>query len=115
MSNAMVKGVCLHDNGSTHGTSVGGRRLQPQVDYALSNGEIITFGVRVTSGERKATFSYDCVPTPYIRAFTVGMIKLTRTKVSYPAREFRFNFEWRLWRFVSRILCFQVWPLRFIL
>lgn len=62
------KGVCLHDNGSTHGTSVGGRRLQPQIDYTLSNDEIITFGVRVTSGE-----------------------------LSYPAREFRFNFEWRPW------------------
>lgn len=58
MSNVMVKGVCLHDNGSTHGTSVGGRRLESQVDYSLSNDEIITFGVRVTSGERKATFSF---------------------------------------------------------
>lgn len=50
----MVKGVCLQDNGSTHGTSVGGRHLPPQENYTLSNDEIITFGVRVTSGERKS-------------------------------------------------------------
>lgn len=55
-SNMALQEVFLRDNGSTHGTSVGDRRLQSKVDYTLTNDETITFGVRVTSGERKSAF-----------------------------------------------------------
>lgn len=44
--------VLLRDNGSTHGTCVGNLNLKPNEDHSLTNDEVISFGVRVTVGER---------------------------------------------------------------
>ena len=49
----LMKGIYLQDYGSTHGTFIGTRRLHPNVDYTINNGEVITFGVKITSGPRK--------------------------------------------------------------
>lgn len=54
------QGICLQDCGSTHGTHVGGQRLQPHKDHILSNDETVTFGVRVTSGARKSQLGNCC-------------------------------------------------------
>ena len=42
--------IYLQDCGSTHGTYIDKKRLEAGVEYALTEGEIITFGQRVTSG-----------------------------------------------------------------
>ena len=42
--------IYLQDCGSTHGTYIDKKRLEAGVDYALADGEVITFGQRVTSG-----------------------------------------------------------------
>lgn len=42
--------IYLQDCGSTHGTYMDKKRLEAGVEYALTEGEIITFGQRVTSG-----------------------------------------------------------------
>ena len=40
----------MEDCGSTHGTFLDQRRLEAATPYIVSNGEIITFGQKVTSG-----------------------------------------------------------------
>ena len=47
-----IQGVELIDLGSTHGTYVGGRRLESNKSYRLSNDEDVTFGCRVINGLR---------------------------------------------------------------
>ena len=42
--------IYLQDCGSTHGTYIDKRRLEPGVEFAVADGEVITFGQRVTSG-----------------------------------------------------------------
>ncbi|KAI4128373.1 MAG: hypothetical protein LQ338_002775 [Usnochroma carphineum] len=42
--------IHIQDSSSTHGTFLGPKRLAPNKPYALSNGDIITFGMTVTSG-----------------------------------------------------------------
>lgn len=57
--------IYLQDCGSTHGTYIDKRRLEADVEFALADGEVITFGQRVTSGA-----------------------------VTYPAKEFRVHSKW---------------------
>lgn len=47
-----IQGIELIDLGSTHGTYVGGRRLESNKSYRLSNNEDVTFGCRVINGLR---------------------------------------------------------------
>lgn len=42
--------IYLQDCGSTHGTYIDKKRLEAGVEYVLADGEVITFGQRVTSG-----------------------------------------------------------------
>lgn len=42
--------IYLRDCGSTHGTYIDKQRLETGVDFAVSDGVVITFGQRVTSG-----------------------------------------------------------------
>lgn len=42
--------VYLADCGSTHGTFLDKRRFDAGIPYIIGNGEVITFGQRVTSG-----------------------------------------------------------------
>ena len=48
------KGIYLQDYGSTHGTFIGSRRLHPKVDCTVNNGDVVTFGVKITSGPCKS-------------------------------------------------------------
>lgn len=48
-----IKKAYLQDNDSTHGTYIGNQRLDAFRDYPINHNEIVTFGVRVTSGDRK--------------------------------------------------------------
>lgn len=42
--------IYLQDCGSTHGTFMDKKRLEPGVEFTVGDGEVITFGQRVTSG-----------------------------------------------------------------
>ncbi len=42
--------IYLQDCGSTHGTYINKKRLETGVEFAVAEGEVITFGQRVTSG-----------------------------------------------------------------
>ena len=42
--------IYLQDCGSTHGTYIDKQRLEAGVEFAVADGEVITFGQRVTSG-----------------------------------------------------------------
>ena len=44
--------IYLHDYGSTHGTYIGTQRLESYKDYSINDNDIVTFGVRITSGAR---------------------------------------------------------------
>ncbi|KAI9881546.1 MAG: hypothetical protein M1830_000110 [Pleopsidium flavum] len=60
--------VYLKDVGSMHGTSIQDRSLVKNIDHILKDGEIITFGIEVTRGQE-----------------------------TFPARQFRVNYEWQEW------------------
>lgn len=57
--------IYLQDCGSTHGTYIDKQRLEAGVEFAVVDGEVITFGQRVTSGA-----------------------------VTYPAKDFRVHSRW---------------------
>lgn len=42
--------IYIQDCGSTHGTYMDRKRLEAGVEYAVIDGEVITFGQSVTSG-----------------------------------------------------------------
>lgn len=42
--------IYLQDCGSTHGTYIDKQSLEAGVEFAVADGEVITFGQRVTSG-----------------------------------------------------------------
>lgn len=65
ISETIKQAVYLQDCGSTHGTYIGKERLEPGVEYAVADGQVITFGQRVTSGA-----------------------------VTYPAKDFRIQSSW---------------------
>ncbi|KAM0804909.1 hypothetical protein BDR22DRAFT_916153 [Usnea florida] len=65
ISETVLQAVYLQDCGSTHGTYIGKQRLEPRVEYAVADGQVITFGQRVTSGA-----------------------------VTYPAKHFRIHSSW---------------------
>ncbi|MCJ1383793.1 hypothetical protein MMC17_006907 [Xylographa soralifera] len=58
----------LKDLQSTHGTFIGSKRLDAEVDYPVKNGDTITFGQRVTSGT-----------------------------TTYPAKDFVIEYQWQQW------------------
>ncbi|MCJ1437652.1 hypothetical protein MMC27_007039 [Xylographa pallens] len=58
----------LKDLQSTHGTFIGSKKLDAEVDYPLKNGDTITFGQRVTSGT-----------------------------TTYPAKDFVIEYQWQQW------------------
>ncbi|MCJ1397196.1 hypothetical protein MMC11_000388 [Xylographa trunciseda] len=60
--------VLLKDLQSTHGTFIGSKRLDPEVEYPVKNGDTITFGQRVTSGT-----------------------------TTYPAKDFVIEYQWQQW------------------
>jgi hypothetical protein len=63
------KTTYLQDQDSTHGTYIGNLRLEAYKNYSINNNDVVTFGVRVTSGAR-----------------------------TYMAKEFRVSLEWRPFR-----------------
>lgn len=58
--------IFLQDCGSTHGTYIDKQRLKAGVEFAVADGEVITFGQKVTSGA-----------------------------VTYPAKDFRVHSKWQ--------------------
>lgn len=48
--------IYLQDCGSTHGTYIDKQRLEAGVEFAVVDGEVITFGQRVTSGAGGSSF-----------------------------------------------------------
>ena len=50
--------IYVKDCGSTHGTFLKKQRLETGVPYTVADGEVITFGQRVTSGAGKATLPH---------------------------------------------------------
>lgn len=55
ITNVSWQEVYLADCGSTHGTFMGKRRFEAGIPYTVGNGEVITFGQRVTSGASELT------------------------------------------------------------
>lgn len=53
-----IQRAYVQDNDSTHGTYLGNERLDAYKDYLIDNNEIVTFGVRVTSGARKSFLAH---------------------------------------------------------
>lgn len=51
--------IYIQDCESTHGTFLDKRKLEAGVEYAISDGEVITFGQKVTSGAGKDSLCMD--------------------------------------------------------
>ena len=91
ISETIMQAVYLEDCGSTHGTYIGKQRLEPGVEYAVADGQVITFGQRVTSGaggslQRHKLSRYH--PTDHTSI------------VTYPAKDFRIHSSWEPRRLV---------------
>jgi len=52
-SEPMEQAIYVQDCGSTHGTYLANQRMITGVEYTVNDGDIITFGQRVTSGAGK--------------------------------------------------------------
>lgn len=86
-----MQAVYLQDCGSTHGTYMGKQRLEPGVEYAVADGQVITFGQRVTSGAGGS-----------LQQHTLSVYHLTDhiSVVTYPAKDFRIHSSWEFRRLV---------------
>jgi pSer/pThr/pTyr-binding forkhead associated (FHA) protein len=49
----MEQAIYVQDCGSTHGTYLAKQKMETGVEYTVNDGDIITFGQRVTSGAGK--------------------------------------------------------------
>ena len=84
--------IYLQDCGSTHGTFIDKQRLEAGAEFAVADGEVITFGQRVTSGAGGFSFPLTnasrCHPAYAMSA------------VTYPAKDFRVHSKWESRRLV---------------
>ena len=98
-----MQAVYLQDCGSTHGTYIGKQRLEPGVEYAVADGQVITFGQRVTSGAggflQRDTLS---------RYHSTDII----STVTYPAKDFRIHSNWESRRLVPHC-CLAIFRLTY--
>lgn len=54
MTDTRSQEVYVQDCESTHGTFLDKQKLEAGIEYAVANGEVITFGQKVTSGAGKS-------------------------------------------------------------
>ena len=79
-----MKVLYVKDCGSTHGTWLDKMKLENNAEYAVNDGETITFGQRVTSG---AGTQYQVLEiTPGYSDILIIVI--------YPAKQFRVHSKW---------------------
>ena len=91
ISETIMQAVYLQDCGSTHGTYIGKQRLEPGVEYAVADGQVITFGQRVTSGAGGSLQRHTLSRYPSANHIST---------VTYPAKDFRIHSSWESRRLV---------------
>lgn len=72
----------LQDNNSTHGTYIGNKRLDAHKDYLINNNEVVSFGVRVTSGTRKSVFAHLQLSSSMYRGLMIACRYLSSQRIS---------------------------------
>lgn len=61
-TNLRSQEIYVQDCESTHGTFLEKQKLEAGVEYAVTDGEVITFGQKITSGAGKTPMSLYLTP-----------------------------------------------------